>query len=318
MDNRRDLLYDKFINESHQFIYKFVKDNNDNNKTILDASNEKYYMNYLKNIQIKIFNEKFRESMLYNIDDSLIFLNKLTINEFGGLLNNPVQVQTKRDKLFSSIHQLLDESTNTLSLLDYSPSLNNDNSIIFSENTKKTCIYTIGIKIFIINISNNSFNIDSNIYTILPGHYTIEELVENINQIIELDGKIIYNKYVNKVCFIFNKTSNLKLNHSLADLLGFSNIEYSDISKVISEKYNQIDIYKNGYIQIKINDTKLSVYHTNNNLGWFSAKYPQDNVCLQKYFDIYQKNTIEIFVYNANLQEMPSDFYNINCTFKCL
>jgi hypothetical protein len=316
MDTRRELLYDKFINESHQFIYNFVKDNNNNNKIMLDESNKIYYMNYLKNIQIKIFNEKFRESMLYNMDDSLIFLNKLTINEFAVLLNNPVQVQNKREKLFRSIHLLLDESNFTL--LDYNHN-DNSNSIVFPENTKKICIYTIDIKIFIINTSNNSFSINSNIYTILPGNYSIEELVESINQLIELHGKIMYNKYINKVCFVFNKTSAIKLNSSLADLLGFSNIEYSDISKLISEKYNQIELYKNDYIQIKINDTKLSVYQTNNNLEWFSCKYP-NNICNTRYFevDILQKNTIEFSVYNANLQEIPRGFYNINCIFKCI
>jgi hypothetical protein len=313
---RRELLYHKFINESSQFIYNFVKDNN---KTILNGDNEKYYMNYLKTIQNKIFNEKFQESMLYNIDDSLIFLNKLTINEFQVLLNNII-VPTKKEKLFSSIHELLNDHSNCI-LFDYHDDA--QGQVTLPNNTKRLSINTIDIEIFNINKSNNSFGINSNDYTILPGNYTIEGLVENLNQLIELDGKIIYNKYINKLCFAFTKRSNLKLNRSLADLLGFSEHEYPDISKVISEKYNQFDVYKKCYIQIEVNDTKLDIYHTNNNLKWYSIKYPNTNHSVnKKYFDIplthASGTTVEFHVYNANFQELTPYYYNINCTFKCL
>lgn len=315
MDIRQQLLYNQFMNESSRFVYNFVKENN---KTLLNDTNEKYYMEFLKSIQNKIFNEKFRESMLYNIEDSLIFLNKLTINEFDALIKkNSVVVSktgSKKETLFLSIHQLLNESTNNYIILDYN--LSDDDLIVLPDNTQKICLNSIDIEIHIINSSNNSFQINSNTYTMLPGNYTITDLVEYLNQMIELDGKIIYNHYINRVGFVFNKLSNIKLNASLAKLLGFNNIEYTNITKIISEKNNAIDVYQNGYIKITINDTKLDIYHTNSNLEWFSVKYPK-NITNKKHFDTtnLQKNRIDISVYNKNLELIPREFYNINLTF---
>ena len=102
-------------------------------------------------------------------------------------------------------------------------------------------------------------------------------------------------------------------NYSLAEILGFKNVEYTNNSTYISETFPKENIYDDIYIKIRINDRELPKYVStkntlSNNIG--SVENLNNFTYFENFSINMNKNFGKTFSFNRNLQSC--DFYDFN------
>lgn len=209
------------------------------------------------------------------------------------------------------------------------------------ENLTSICLqsFRLNCNLYNINEWNNKFELtESNntqiTVTIPPGYYTIDALLNTITNILnevspnKMKYSLTRNQQKNKIHFssFFNSAKlsakpllsfnvrflkSTNTNYSLAEILGFTNVEYMNNSTYISETFPKENIYDDLYVKIRINDIELPKYiSTKNNTETTQTNIVSNFTYFENFSLNMNKNFGKTFSFNRSLQQC--DFYDFN------
>lgn len=271
--------------------------------------------------------KKEKQDLVVNKEDLVV--NKKEHDKKNKVINNKEKLSDEKVEIYNVhyFHFFSDDAKRVGTKWTYKLDLENLSSICLQS-------FRLNCNLYNINEWNNKFELtESNntqiTVTIPPGYYTIDALLNTITNILnevspnKMKYSLSRNQQKNKIHFssFFNSTKlsakpllsfNIRFlkstntNYSLAEILGFTNVEYSNNSTYISETFPKENIYDDIYVKIRINDIELPRYISTKNTLMNENKFT--------YFENFSlnmnKNFGKTFSFNRSLQQC--DFYDFN------
>lgn len=266
----------------------------------------------IKENDIKVKEKDVKENDVKEKDVKEKDVTEKTIKENDEIntLNNIIQLSETALHYF---HFFSDDSKRVGNKWTYKLDLQNIHSICLDS-------FKLNCNLYNINEDNNKFELiewnNSRVTVSIPhGYYTIDALLNCITNLLnelspnKFKYSVTRNQQKNKVYFssIFNSSKltnkthmaftinflESNKNYSLGEILGFTNLEYSNNTTYISENFPKENIYDDIYLKISINDINLPKY--------ISSKYINKDTkftYFEKFTINMNKNFGKQFLYN--------------------
>lgn len=269
-----------------------------NVKLILDAvfttppSNLSYIKHALFDLQSFIYNEYFVQAFQelhshgnFNPQDSLAALNRLTISKLAVLVKNEIVEADKQrvgeaNKPSTSPNPPNPPTTKQqlCRLFSHDAILNNGRYTfdlpLHNVHSIACTSFSIDCSIYNVTELNNTLELkehnDLTVINIPVGYYSIPDLLSTLTSLLNSYSiqkstfSATLHKYKYKVQLSSTNAFNIKFSEQLANILGFSNKQYSNNNVYLAEEHPIMDPFDTMYLRVFVNGQEVPRCKTSN------------------------------------------------------